>query len=98
MRTTVLAYTVISACSAAYGQTTEFEVASVKQIEPLQPGRPDLSFVGTSGKPFKIEGNRIAVNGTLQALIAAAYSVKEYQVLSAPNWADTLRYTVVAKS
>ena len=98
MRTMVLAYVVVSAWSVAYGQTTEFEVASVKQIEPLQPDRPDLSFVGTSGKPFKIVGNRVTVNGTLHALVAAAYSVKEYQVLAAPNWADTLRYTIVAKS
>lgn len=62
MRTMVLAYVVVSAWSVAYGQTTEFEVASVKQIEPLQPDRPDLSFVGTSGKPFKIVGNRVTVN------------------------------------
>src|SRR5580704_276955 len=98
MRTIVVACVVVSAWSVAYGQTTEFEVASVKQIEPLQPDRPDLSFVGTSGKPFKIVGNRVTVNGTLHALVAAAYSVKEYQVLAAPNCADTLRYTIVAKS
>jgi uncharacterized protein (TIGR03435 family) len=98
MRTIILAYLVIAAYAAGYGQAIEFEVASVKQIEPVQPGRPDLSFVGTSGKPFKIEGNRITASGTLLALVADAYGVKEYQVLGAPNWADSARFAIVAKS
>ena len=59
----------------------EFEVASVKQLDQsIEPGRADLSFVGTSGKPIKISGNRVMLRGTLRAIIAAAYNVKDYQV------------------
>ena len=77
----------------------EFEVASVKQLDrSLQPGELDLSFVGTSGKPFKIFGNRITIQGTLRRLIAAAYGVKDYQISTAPGWADSLVYDVAAKS
>jgi uncharacterized protein (TIGR03435 family) len=87
-----------SACTAAYGQTTaEFEVASIKQLdESLRPGTADLSFVGTSGKPFKIEGRRVAVRGTLRTLIADAYGIKDYQVSAAPSWADSLMFTITA--
>jgi uncharacterized protein (TIGR03435 family) len=98
MRITVLACLLIPACCAAYGQTApEFEVASVKQLdESLRPGTPDLSFVGTSGKPFKIEGHRVTVRGTARELIADAYAVKDYQVTAAPGWADTLMYAITA--
>jgi hypothetical protein len=41
---------------------SEFEVASTKQFErPPEPGAPDTSFVGESGKPIQIVGNRIAL-------------------------------------
>lgn len=78
---------------------TEFEVASVKQLDQsLPPGQPDLSFVGTSGKPFKISGNRVAIRGTLRTLIAAAYGVKGYQISATPGWAEVLIYDVTAKT
>ena len=98
MRNTFLTCVFISAYCAAYGQTTpEFEVASVKQLnKSLESGTPDLSFVGTSGKPFRIEGHRVMVRGTLRAFIAAAYGVKDYQVFAAPPWADTLLYVIEA--
>ena len=76
----------------------EFEVASVKQLDNRQGEGPDLSFVGTSGNPFKISGNRITVNGTLHAFIAAAYSVKDYQVSGVPAWADSLMFNISALS
>jgi uncharacterized protein (TIGR03435 family) len=76
-----------------------FEVASVKQLEQsLQSGQYDLSFVGTSGKPFKIAGNRVAVRGTLRTLIADAYGVKDYQISGAPSWADSLLYSITAEA
>lgn len=78
---------------------SEFEVASVKQLDrSLQPGEYDLSFVGTSGKPFKISGNRVTVNGTLLALIEDAYHIKDYQISATPAWAGTLLYTITAKA
>jgi uncharacterized protein (TIGR03435 family) len=101
MRRTVLACLLIAACCAAYGQNTpEFDVASVKQLDPsqsVQPGRPDLSFVGKSGKPFQIEGHRVTVQGTARTLIADAYDVRDYQVAAAPGWADTLMYAITAE-
>ena len=98
MRNTVLAGLLIAGCRLVCGQIgAEFDVASVKQLDQtVQPGRPDLSFVGTSGKPFHIEGHRVGVRGTLHALIADAYGVKEYQVSAAPQWADTLIYEITA--
>jgi uncharacterized protein (TIGR03435 family) len=78
---------------------SEFDVASVKQLDQsIEPGRPDLSFVGTSGKLAKIEGNRVTLKGTLHALIAAAYGVKDYQISTAPPWADVLIYAIDAKT
>jgi uncharacterized protein (TIGR03435 family) len=100
MRRTILTCAFISACCAAFGQAIpEFEVASVKQLDQaVQPGAPDLSFVGTAGKPFKIEGNKVTVKGTLRALVADAYNVKEYQVLAAPSWAETLMFAILAET
>jgi uncharacterized protein (TIGR03435 family) len=77
----------------------EFEVASIKLLpQALSPGEVDLSFVGTSGQRFKIVGNRVTIRGPLRAFIAAAYDVKDYQVVGAPAWADSLLYTVTAKT
>ena len=100
MRKTVLACVFVSACCAAYGQTTpEFEVATVKQLDrSLAPGTRDLSFVGTSGKLAKIAGNRVTLTGTLHTIIATAYDVKDYQVTGAPSWADSLMYTITGET
>jgi uncharacterized protein (TIGR03435 family) len=77
----------------------EFEVASVKQLEDtLPPGQADLSFVGTAGKPFKITGNSVFLRSTLRNLIADAYSIKGYQILSLPSWADSVLFTITAKT
>ena len=89
--------------ASAWAQTPSppaaFEVASVKQLdESVRPGRPDISFVGTSGNPFKISGNRVSVQGTLQALIADAYGVKDYQISGAPSWVGALRFAIAAES
>jgi uncharacterized protein (TIGR03435 family) len=76
-----------------------FEVASVKQLDRSLPeGQPDLSFVGTSGKPFKIAGDRVTVGGTLHTLIGYAYSLKPYQITALPAWADSLVFEITAKT
>jgi uncharacterized protein (TIGR03435 family) len=86
-------------CGYTWAQQSEFEVASIKQTaRPREAGRPDLSFVGTSGKPVAIAGNRVTVTATLRVLIAAAYDIKDYQILSAPPWAGTMVYAVNAKT
>lgn len=80
----------------------EFEVASVKQLDqtlnPNKPGGMDLSFVGTSGKAFKISGSRVTITASLHSLISAAYGVKSYQISGTPSWADSLIYQVIAKA
>jgi uncharacterized protein (TIGR03435 family) len=98
MRYTVLAGLLIAGCRLVCGQTNgEFDVASVKQLDQtLRPGTSDLSFVGTSGRPFHIAGHRVGVKGTLHALIADAFGIKEYQVSAAPGWADTLIFEIIA--
>ena len=84
---------------SADAKAVEFDVASVKQTAtPREPGRPDLSFVGTAGKPVKIAGNRVTLTGTLRVLIAAAYGIKDYQILAAPPWSGTLVYELTAKA
>lgn len=90
---------VIGAPGWAQLAASEFDVASVKQLDQsIEPGRPDLSFVGTSGKLAKIEGNRVTLKGTLRAFIAAAYDVKDYQISAAPPWADVLIHAIDAKT
>lgn len=93
------AFAVIGSAQSPAPPSAAFDVASVKQLErSLRPGEPDLSFVGTSGKPFKIVGNRVTITGTARALITAAYDVKDYQISKLPDWADSLLYAVTAKT
>src|SRR6185312_878104 len=75
----------------------EFEVASVKPLDIQEKGQ-NLSFVGNGDKPFQIAGNRVAIRGTLKSLIMAAYDVWTYQVAGEPEWADSVIYTVTAKT
>jgi uncharacterized protein (TIGR03435 family) len=100
MRNTVLACGFIWACCAASGQTaTEFEVASVKQLDQsIAPGQNDLSFVGASGRLAKISGNRVTLTGTLHTIMAAAYGVKGYQITGLPSWADSLIFAIAANT
>jgi uncharacterized protein (TIGR03435 family) len=99
----VMLAVVVGTCISAQSQTDRkplaFDVASVKEFErPLPPGQADLSFVGTSGKPFRIVGHRVTIQGTVHALVAAAFGVKDYQVSYLPPWADSVRYLVTAES
>jgi uncharacterized protein (TIGR03435 family) len=100
MRNSLLVWVFVSAGCGVYGQTTpEFEVASVKQLDrSLAPGELDLSFVGTSGKPVKIAGNRVTLTGTLRTIIGAAYGVKSYQITGTPPWTGSLLYAITAET
>jgi uncharacterized protein (TIGR03435 family) len=78
---------------------TGFDVATVKQFDrSLEPGAPDTSFVGKAGRPIQIKGNRVSMRGTLRALIAAAYDIKDYQIKETPAWASTLIFDVIAQT
>jgi uncharacterized protein (TIGR03435 family) len=96
--TKYLAYPVFL-LAATYAHAAEFEVASVKQISrPGERSRVDLSFVGTAGKPFRIEGNRVSIRGNLHALTLAAYDVMDYQITGGPAWESDLVYSIEAKT
>ena len=82
---------------AAFGQTDAaapaFEVASVKLSAPLPAG---IMKFRLGGGPDSTDPGRITYNGvTLQALVARAYGVKDYQV-EGPQWLDAERYDIVA--
>jgi uncharacterized protein (TIGR03435 family) len=85
------------AAAAVYAQTDAaapaFDAASVKVSPPLPQG---VFMVRMGGGPGSTDPGRITDNGvTLRALIARAYSVKEYQV-EGPEWTDGERYDVIA--
>src|ERR1700752_3527746 len=74
----------------APGAAPSFEVASVKPAPPPTPGMIKMQMGGDPGMvDYK--------NVSLKALIARAYEMKEYQV-SGPDWLDTERFDVLAKT
>jgi uncharacterized protein (TIGR03435 family) len=73
--------------AGAYGQTV-FEVASVK---PSGTGR----FGGTTTSE---DGSYRTLGATLNMLVASAYGVPEFNVEGGPNWADSARWDIEAKS
>ena len=81
----------------AFGQADpsqpSFEVASVKVSQPLPAGVVMLKM----GGPGPRQPGHVDYKGsTLKALLAEAYSVKEYQV-EGPAWIDSERYDINAK-
>jgi uncharacterized protein (TIGR03435 family) len=67
--------------------TPTFEVASVK------PSSKQERVIGM----FTYPGGRLTVtNYTLRMLIAAAYQVREFQILGGPKWTGEERYSVAA--
>ena len=70
---------------AAAGQV--FEAAAIKAGDPAAPNS------GWNQSPGRIT----IENMTLRPLVEYAFDVKEYQITGGPKWADTARYTIVAK-
>jgi len=66
----------------------EFEVASIK---PTAPG-VQRAFMGTRG-PGRFDAENIPV----QAFIAEAYNVKNFEIYGAPGWLASDKYDVAAK-
>jgi uncharacterized protein (TIGR03435 family) len=76
--------------SLAWSQS--FEVASIRPHV-----LPRGVFFGDVG--LRVSGSRVtAENMTLSNLITYAYGLKPYQVVGQPNWADSIRYDVIAKA
>jgi uncharacterized protein (TIGR03435 family) len=70
-------------------QRAAFEVASIK------PGDPANYRFVIGVQP----GGRLVVNGaTLQALIAYAYAVRNFQIIGGPNWMTTDRWDIEARA
>ena len=67
-----------------------FEVASVK---PAPPPTPGVFKVQMGGDPGMVDYKNVS----LKAVIARAWEMKEYQV-SGPDWLDTERFDIVAKT
>jgi uncharacterized protein (TIGR03435 family) len=77
------------ACGAGYAQ--QFDVASVKPVDPESGGR-----FGSSGGPGTSDPERITYSVFLQSLLMTAYGVGSDQI-SGPDWLQRERYEIVAK-
>ncbi|MBS1877554.1 MAG: TIGR03435 family protein [Acidobacteria bacterium] len=69
----------------------EFEVASVKQMEPAMGGMMRVEIQLPPGR-------FIAKGLTLRLLMQQAYGVRDFQIQGAPGWATTDRYEINAKT
>jgi uncharacterized protein (TIGR03435 family) len=69
------------------GQTTEFEVASIKPSDP-----------NSRGMRMRSDRGRFTGSGlTVEFLIQSAYEVRNFQIQGAPGWIKTERYDIAAK-
>lgn len=74
------------------GAQKEFEVASVKPMEPAMGGMMRVEIQMAPGGRF------IAKGLNLKMLIQQAYNVRDFQISGAPSWAATDRYEINAKA
>jgi uncharacterized protein (TIGR03435 family) len=75
---------------------SQFEVASIKPASPSAPQHGRLtrmeSIIGTSPGLLTVR------TATLRELIEGAYSLDNYLVIGGPQWIDSVRFEVQAKS
>ena len=74
------------------GAPKEFEVASIKPMEPAMHGLMRVEIQMAPG------GRYIAKGVTLKLLLQQAYGVRDFQIVGAPSWAQTERYEINAKA
>jgi uncharacterized protein (TIGR03435 family) len=66
----------------------QFEAASIKPVDP--------SFAGTR---MMIQPGRMEMTGApVRLLLRQAFRVQEYQIVGAPDWTTSERYSIVAKA
>jgi uncharacterized protein (TIGR03435 family) len=65
-----------------------FEVASVKLHEFPRGFFP---FGEWYPRPLQINGNRVTTQNSIKGLVAAAYNVRNFQIVNAPDWTDSAR-------
>lgn len=68
---------------------TGFEVALIKPSDPTARG---FSVLVSKGGRIELR------NMSLKRLLAAAYSMQDFQVTGGPNWIDAERYDITAKA
>jgi uncharacterized protein (TIGR03435 family) len=87
-----IAVVLSSSSGNALGQNSprrEFEVTSVK------PGNPNNSQFGYHMQPG---GRYVATNVSLKNLVSTAYAIPDPRILGGPNWLDTEKFTIEAKT
>jgi uncharacterized protein (TIGR03435 family) len=88
MRTTLAVFLAIAAhAQQPPAGRVEFEVASVKAGDPLDP----------SSSARTTPGGLEMRNSTLKTLVLGAYGLNEYQLEGGPKWLDSDRFTINAK-
>lgn len=85
---------IIFSTTAAWAQTAQFEVASIKPSPPPGPGR---MLSGSRGGPGTNDpGLFTCERCSLSSLIFRAFDIQSYQ-LAAPDWMQTTRFNISAK-
>lgn len=72
------------------GPHVQFEVASVKLVDPPAPPH---------GVGLIITPGRVSIEAaTLRQILGLAYAIQRVRVIGGPSWADTEQYTIAAKT
>jgi uncharacterized protein (TIGR03435 family) len=74
--------------SAVFGQSREFEVASIKPSDPHS----------TPTRTIRTSGRDVYASVTVLILMIAAYDVQNYQIAGAPSWLGNQFYEIAAKA
>lgn len=75
-------------CAAGvYGQ--QFEVASIRPTPPDTRVAPKIEMQG---------GRFTAINTSLRQLLKKAYAIRDFQFAGEPDWIDSSRYDIAAKT
>jgi uncharacterized protein (TIGR03435 family) len=78
----------IASLSSAFGQSREFEVASIKPSDPHS----------TPTRTMRTSGRDVYANITVLILIRIAYDVQGYQIAGAPSWLGNQFFDIAAKA
>jgi uncharacterized protein (TIGR03435 family) len=83
------------AATAAFGQSVNFEVVSIKPAPPPTPGQG--MHVGVNGGPgSKDPGRWTCENMNLSNLVSMAFELRAFQ-LTSPDWTNNERFNITAK-
>jgi uncharacterized protein (TIGR03435 family) len=86
----LLTFVSSAAQTPTQGPHLEFEVASVKLVDPPAPPHA-VGLIITPGRVL-IEA------ATLRQILGLAYAIQRVRVIGGPSWTDTEQYTIAAKT